>query len=106
MFTGRKDADVKGTSAQATNAAAVVTLDEGPGNRVHLSRVVWSYSATPTNGRLTIAVDGATRGTWAITAAGPAPLGVNIRAARPITVTLAAGGVGVVGDVYCEYFDR
>ena len=106
MFTGRKDADIKNAKAAATNGAATVTLDEGPGNRVHLSRIVWSYSAAPTNGRLTVAVDGTTVGTWAITAAGPAPLGLNIRAARPITVTLAAGGVGIVGDVYCEYFDR
>lgn len=105
MFTGRKDADIKRLRAQQTNAAAVVTIDEGPGNKCHLSRIIWSYSATPTNGRVTIAVDGTTVGTWAITVAGPAPLGVNVRASRPITVTLAAGGGGVVGDIYCEYFD-
>ena len=107
MFTGRKDADVLKASAQATAADAVITLNAAPSNhKNHLSRIIWSYSAAPTGGRLTIAVAGVTVGTWAITAAGPAPLGVNIRDARPMTITLASGGGGVVGDIYVEYFDK
>jgi hypothetical protein len=107
MFTSRKDETPLNATAQATAAAAVVTLNAGAANhKNHLSRVIWSYSAAPSSGRLTIAVDGVTVGTWAITGAGPGVLGVNIRAAKPITITLASGGGGVVGDVYCEYFDR
>jgi hypothetical protein len=107
MFTSRKDETPLNSAAQETNAAAVVTLNAGASNhKNHLSRVIFSYSAAPTGGRLTIAVDGATVGTWAVTGAGPGVIGVNIRAAKPITVTLAAGGSGIVGDVYCEYFDR
>jgi molybdopterin-binding protein len=92
--------------ASATNAAAVVTVPS-ESRRPYISKMVFSYSATPTNGRVTVTIGGEVVFSHAITAAGVGPLNVNIggEVGASMTVTLAAGGSGVVGDLSVERFD-
>lgn len=89
-------------ASAATNA--VVTLAATANNFWVISTgVIWSYSAAPTGGRLTVAVNGAVVVDIDITAAGPGflPLpeirtpGVN----QQVVVTLYSGGGSVVGKV-------
>lgn len=105
MFTGRKDV-VQSQYISANNAAAIITVDEGPGTICRISRIIFSYSGAPTGGLLTLTANAITVFSFPVTAAGPGPLGVNVRGTRPIVITLAAGGAGIVGHLYVEYFDR
>lgn len=103
MFTSRAD-KIQRQQAAATNADAVVTLNGlGRGPWVHISRIIFSYSSAPTNGRLTVASGDEPPYAWSVTAGGIGPLGVHMRLMEPVTVTLAAGGSGVEGRVYVEY---
>lgn len=104
MFTSRAD-KLKRAVAAATNAAAQVTLMAGRGKWLHVSRIIFSYSQAPTGGRLTVTSGNEPPYTWAVTAGGVGPLGVHMRLQEPIIVTLAAGGSGVVGDLYVEYME-
>jgi hypothetical protein len=85
-----------------TNAAAVVTLAAPTRGRKAVAYVVWSYSAAPTGGRLTMASGADTFFDIDITAAGPGalkPVPLPGEDATSIVVTLAAGGGGVVGKL-------
>lgn len=104
MFTSRQDKVLSKRSA-GTNAPVSIQLVDGKGKHSHISRVIFSYSATPMAGRLTIVGPEDTFLDIPITAGGPGPLGLNIRALRPLTILLAAGGSGVEGALYVEYFD-
>jgi hypothetical protein len=89
------------THAPAANTAAVVTLAASANKRHVIRFLVWSYSAAPTNGRLTITDGGVTKADLDITTSGPGPLildsvfGVN----SAVVVTLAAGSGVVVGKL-------
>lgn len=91
--------------ANNTNADAVITIAGEVGKRRHLSKITFAYSAAPTNGRVSVTVDGVTKFSAAVTSAGPGPLNVNIpgEVNAPIVVTLAGGGSGVRGDLNVEY---
>jgi len=84
-------------------AAATVVLPAVAAQAWILSQVMWSYSAAPTGGSLTIAW-GSVSIVLAITAGGPGqvlfpePLRLPINTA--VTITLAGGGGSVVGTVY------
>ena len=91
-------------ATSGANAAVAVTLVGQSRKRHYVLLVLWSYSGTPTGGRLTISGLDPTSDTvdFDITASGPGPitlpplmggLGENV------VVTLAAGGAGVVGKL-------
>jgi hypothetical protein len=85
-----------------TNAAAVVTLAAPTRGRKAVAYVVWSYSAAPTGGRLTMASGSDTFFDVDITAAGPGalkPVPLPGESETSIVVTLAAGGAAVVGKL-------
>lgn len=77
-----------------SNAAAIITLAAVAGQRNIVEAIQWSYSAAPTNGRLTV-VDGVTTVLDIdITAAGPGGFGLTIPGSvnSAVVITLAAGG--------------
>lgn len=88
----------------AGGAAAVITVAKAVETRIILSRVVWSYSAVPTGGKVTITGSG-TSFEFDITAAGPGSLpllyvcSINV----DCVITLAGGGGAIVGKVNVEY---
>lgn len=86
----------------AANTAVVVTVAALPSQQHVLAGVAWSYSATPTGGKLTIADGSTTVLEVDITAGGPGslylpPLGGTTNTA--LVVTLAAGSGAVVGKL-------
>lgn len=88
----------------AAATAAVVTLAAATGKRHHVTAIVWSYSAAPTGGRLTVAFGATTVLDITITAAGPGSLSFpsplrNPDANEAVTVTLASGAGAVEGKV-------
>lgn len=90
--------------ATASNAAATITLAASGDNRHVLPRLVWSYSATPTNGTLTVTSGGTTVLSVDIPVAGPGFLDLGERnelcsPGEEVVVTLSAGGSGVVGKL-------
>lgn len=96
-------ADAADTSVGGAGAAAAITYAAAPGLAHVVDAIVWSYSAAPTGGSLTIA-DGATPILQAdITAAGPGSLTFPVplmgTAGNALTVTLAAPGGAVVGKL-------
>lgn len=87
----------------ATNAAAVLTFP-APGDNYAwvLPAVVWSYSAAPTGGALTVTDGTSTYFQITITAAGPgfiAPLNFQMQENASMVLTLADGGAAVVGKL-------
>lgn len=89
-------------NAPAANTAAVITLAATVDKKHYLPRVVWSYDAVPTGGRLTITDDGNTVFDISITADGPGVIDLGIESAavnKALVITLAAGGAGVTGKV-------
>jgi hypothetical protein len=90
------------TNTSAANAAAVITVPTpGAGLSLQLNQLTFSYSAAPTNGLLTIQQGGTTIHETAITSAGAGPTiaGYKLTANTALTITLSAGGAGVVGRV-------
>lgn len=87
-----------------TNIAQVLTFPAHVGGRHVITGIVWSYSATPTAGSVSVQ-DGAGNYImgWDITASGPG----SIIFAQPLMgsantamiITLAAGGAGVQGKL-------
>lgn len=89
-------------SLQGSSTGVIGGAAQNPA--VEISSVWWSYSGTPTGGRLTI-TDGSANN-WIdvdITAGGPGFINfvppVQMLAATNMLVTLAAGGSGVTGKV-------
>jgi hypothetical protein len=88
----------------AANAAAAITIS-GVSNRIAtIHTVAWSYSDTPTGGKLTL-TGGNVNYEVDITASGPGVLDLDYAAASDgnVTITLAAGGGTVVGKVNAKY---
>lgn len=87
------------------NAAVTITIPApGPGRGTVLKMLACSYSAAPTNGKITVADGTGTIFEVDITAAGTynAPIpedGLTCAPASAVTITLAAGGAAVVGKV-------
>jgi hypothetical protein len=94
--------------ARETNTPSVVTITPSATEQVLIASVDWSYSATPTGGNIKIEGGGNTYWQWDITAGGPGfrewkrpkkfPLG------EEITITVAAGGGGIVGTCNSEHW--
>lgn len=88
------------TNASAVNAAATIALPAiSDGLAYQIDTLTFSYSAAPTGGLLTIADGATTYYQEAITSAGAGPeiVGFRLPAGRTATITLSAGGAGVVG---------
>lgn len=89
------------TTTSAAGAACSVTLAAvNPGRHI-IHSIQWSYTAAPTGGKLTVAVNSVTVKEVDITAAGPGGynllvLGGNNQA---VVITLAAPGGAVVGKL-------
>lgn len=88
----------------AANTAVVATFAAVAGQTHRLTLLVVSYSAAPTGGRVTVADGGTTVLDVDVTGAGvlvvPLPSGgVKGSVNTAMTVTLAAGGVAVVGKL-------
>lgn len=92
----------------AANADAVITL-AAIADEIHVLDQLWfSYSATPTAGRLTITIGGVTKLDLDITQSGPGPLPLNrMNGGKPneaVVITLKAAGSGVVGKLTVQYW--
>ena len=88
--------------ATGTNAAATITIAAAGADVSNLvSGVSWSYNGLPTGGRITISDGETIVYDIDITAAGTGFLPVMRKgsANTAMTVTLAAGGSGVVGKI-------
>lgn len=87
----------------AANTAAVATISNGKNYNVDLKSAVWSYSATPTNGKLTITSGAVTVLEVDCPSAGPGFLLLegfgSLVKGDAVAATLAAGGGTVVGKV-------
>lgn len=100
----RTSRSLAGTNyATATNAAATVTYAAVAGQSNIISGIMFSYSATPTAGSITV-TDGATTVLSADIISGGAgfiPFDAPVRGSTntPLTITLSAGGTGVIGKV-------
>jgi hypothetical protein len=86
----------------APNAAVVITLPTVASAYEFAGAIVWSYSAAPTGGRLTVA-GGGFGIDIDIIAGGPGyiPFTIPQHATdkTPIVITLAAGGAGIIGKL-------
>lgn len=94
----------KTVHAPASNTAAVVTLTAVASYHRAIKTIIWSYSAAPTGGRLTITDNAVTVLDMDITAAGPGilPIGMAFTENTQVVVTLAAGGAGISGKLTVE----
>ena len=90
----------------ASNTNAVVTLDAVAGYRHAIRQLFWSYSGGVPVGRLTITDAGSTVLVFDITAAGPAPMPINMKfgSGTAVVVTLLAGGSGITGKLTVESY--
>jgi hypothetical protein len=96
------------TATADANTNAVLTVAAIAG-QIHILDTLWfSYSGTPTGGRITIAIGGVTVLDQDITASGPGPLPLNRmnggRENQAVVITLYAGGVGVIGKLSVQYW--
>lgn len=84
--------------------AAVAVLAGVAGRRNSLVRVLYSYSAAPTGGRLTVS-DGTTNIAVDISGAGPGQIEYMLmgRIGATWTITLASGAGAVVGKVHAIF---
>ena len=92
----------------AAATAAVLTFAAEPDAAHVVREVTWSYSASPTGGRLTIADGSDTIFDIDITAAGPGQAlfgsGKQGHVNTAMTITLASGAGAVVGKVNASHF--
>jgi hypothetical protein len=99
------------SSASANNAAAVVSLPaQGPTGVIVIDEIIACYASAPVQGQLSVTgiqtlgsapvMNAAHQ--MPIVAAGPAPLTVRMRGAanQPVSISLAAGGSGVVAVLW------
>jgi hypothetical protein len=88
-------------NAPAANTAAVATIPGAGAAGVSGVNVLWSYSATPTNGNLLIQHGSTTILSLDITNAGPGflPIPISNTGAQNLVATLAAGGTGVLSKI-------
>lgn len=95
------------TDASA-NADAVITL-AAMADEIHVLDQLWfSYSGTPTGGRLIITIGGVTKLDLDVTQSGPGPLPLSRmnggKVNEAVVITLKAAGAGVVGKLAAQYW--
>lgn len=95
---------------EATNTAVVLTFASTADERHAFSRVIFSYSGTPTAGsyfQVEVTKPGVGNTNWSvvrkyyISAAGPGPVVHNLvtELGQGLRLTLSAGGSGIVGCI-------
>lgn len=96
---------VTGTHLPAANTAAVVTVTAVTGKTITLHGVQWSYSTSPTGGKLTIASNSVTLWEGEITAGGPGGFNFCLPGTRGqnMVITLASGTGACVGKINVQY---
>lgn len=95
----------------APGAAAVLTLPADPTHRHIVDSLAWSYSGAPTGGGITVADNGTIVFSMdiGISGAGQITFKMGLPAStfgNAVTITLAAGGVTVVGKINVESHDE
>jgi len=91
-----------------TNADGVLTKS-APGSGLRYAfggMITWSYSGTPTGGRIVLTVGGVTLYDFDITASGPGFMPLPIHKGgdnEAVVLTIYAGGSGVVGKAGLSY---
>lgn len=86
-------------NVSSANAIAAITLSAVSGASQQITCITAGYSATPTNGLLTITDGGTERFRIPITVSGPAPISIDARftSNSAVVVSLSAGGTNVIG---------
>lgn len=98
--------DQVAANTSAANAAATFTIGApGAGTYIQLVRVYFGYDESPSAGLLTIDASTLTNIVIPVTSSGAGELDVPLRGAvnQALSVTLSAGGTGVVGYVAAVY---
>lgn len=115
MYQNYADLHAVGKVAQkldaSANADAVVTVPAKQTEFWVLDWLAWSYSGSPTGGKVTVSIGGTVLFEVDITDDGPgafhfenAPLyDANETTNQALVVTLAAGGAGVTGKLNIRY---
>jgi hypothetical protein len=93
-----------GLLGNGSNAVVTLTLSARPSKRWNIGKVTVGYSAAPTGGLLTVNEGGNPIFVVPISAAGPTAVAISRRGAagNPMTISLSAGGSGIVGYVNVE----
>lgn len=94
--TANKDLPASNTNAVVTKSAP------GSGKRTAFTGIWWSYSGTPTGGRIVLTVGGNAIMDMDITAGGPGFFPTPIHKGgddEAVVLTLYAGGSGITGKV-------
>jgi len=88
----------------AANTAAVITLAALVDQRWVVYAIQYSYSGTPTGGKLTMTKAAITTFEVDILAGGPGffDIFVNAEGNQEVVITLAAGGVGITGKLNAQ----
>lgn len=98
-----QDASTNDVHVPAANTAAIVSYPATPTVYHVIGGVAWSYDDDPTGGRLTIVMNGSTVLDLDITTGGPGFIPFDppkrFGVGDAVSVTLAAGGVGIQGKV-------
>ena len=110
MFTRPAGSQVAGTAplnkvvTSVAATAGVITVPAVVDKRHTLHKLVWSYSAAPTGGRITV-TGGLNALDIDVTNAGPGSLSINYVciANTDMVVTIASGAGAVVGKLYIEH---
>lgn len=94
-----------GIHVPAANTAAIVTLAATAGKQHLVLGCQWSYSTSPTGGRLTVTVNAVTKFDIDITAGGPGGFNFSIPGGtnQAVVITLAAGSGACVGKLNVQY---
>lgn len=95
----------------APGAAAVLQLPADPSHRHVIDSLAWSYSGAPTGGGISVADNGSTVFTMDVMLAGYGQIifKTGLAAAtfgNALTITLAAGGLSIVGKLNVESHDE
>lgn len=90
------------TNTSAANAAAVLVIPApGAGLSLQLNQLIFGYNNDPTNGLLTVQQGATVIQSVPVTSKGTGPIVVGVKLATntALTITLSAGGAGVVGSI-------
>lgn len=89
-------------ATETAGDAVVISINGTTYSGAKIGGIIWSYSATPTGGALTVDVDGDTVMSVDITSAGPGALYFpgEVKAKRDSTLTFTLAGVAdVIGKL-------
>lgn len=94
-------------ASASANSPVTITINAVSNRRFVIKAINCGYTATPTGGMLTITDGGTARANIPITAAGAAPIKPDVIGTvnTAMTITLAAGGTGVVGHLSVSYYE-